>query len=264
MLAGIGMLLTDIDDTLTTDGRVTRDAYDALWQARAAGLRIVPVTGRPAGWCDAIARQWPVDGVIGENGALYYRLTANGMTRVYAQDAATRAANRLRLDAIRDAVLREVPGCAVAADQPFRMFDLAIDFCEDVPRLSREDVARIVAVFTRHGATAKVSSIHVNGWFGAFDKLTMARRFVENLDGVPPEQHASAYAFCGDSPNDEPLFAAFAHTFAVANVSHFLDDMRHRPAWLADAAGGAGFAEVVAALLGARVAAGQPQESDHT
>jgi HAD superfamily hydrolase (TIGR01484 family) len=253
VLAGIGMLLTDIDDTLTTGGRVTREAYEALWRAHDAGLRVVPVTGRPAGWCDAIARQWPVEGVVGENGALYYRVTPRGMTRVYAQDATLRAANRRRLEAIRDAVLAEVPGCAVAADQPFRLFDLAIDFREDVPPLSRADVARIVACFTRAGATAKVSSIHVNGWFGAFDKLTMSRRLIADLDGAPPESHPAAYAFCGDSPNDEPLFAAFQQTScAVANIADFLADLRHPPAWIAGGVGGAGFAEVVDAILRAR------------
>ena len=246
---GVTMLFTDIDDTLTRHGRVERVAFDALWRAADAGLRVVPVTGRPAGWCDAIVRQWPVAGVVGENGGLYYRLTERGPIRVYAQDAATRAANRRRLEAVRDDILRQVPGCAVAADQPFRESDLAIDFCEDVPPLPRPAILRIAEIFAAHGATAKISSIHVNGWFGDFDKLTMVRRFVRDLDGVDPCDRPDAYAFCGDAPNDEPMFCAFRHTFGVANVARFLDLMTHGPAWIAAGEGGVGFAEIVDALL---------------
>ena len=249
---GVQILFTDIDDTLTTGGLLRAEAFDALWRAHDAGLRVVAVTGRPAGWCDHIARMWPVAGVIGENGGLYYRLTPQGMTRVYAQDAATRAANRQRLEAVRETILREVPGCAVAADQPFREFDLAIDYCEDVPRLSREDVARIVEIFAAAGAVAKVSSIHVNGWFGDFDKLTMTRRFVLDVDGAKLDDHRDAYAFCGDSPNDEPMFAAFKNSFGVANVQNFLSEMKNPPRWITRQNGGAGFAEVVDAILAAR------------
>lgn len=249
---GVTTLFTDIDDTLTVRGRVTREAFDALWRAAGAGLRVVPVTGRPAGWCDAIVRQWPVAGVVGENGGLYYRLTDRGPVRVYAQDPTTRAANRRRLEAVRDDILRQVPGCAVAADQPFRELDLAIDFCEDVPPLPRAAILRIVEIFQAHGATAKISSIHVNGWFGDFDKLAMVRRFLRDLDGDAPGAPLDACAFCGDAPNDEPMFRAFRHGFGVANVSRFLDLMAHGPAWIASRDGGAGFAEVVDALLHAR------------
>src|SRR5262249_44430150 len=156
------------DDTLTDHGRLPAESYMAMQRLRRAGLVVTPVTGRPAGWCDLIARQWPVDGVVGENGALYFRYLdkEKRMLRRYAKDAAMRAADRVKLDHIRDEVLATVPGAAIAADQAYREADLAIDFCEDVPALPREAVECIVQIFTRHGATAKVSSIHVNGWFG--------------------------------------------------------------------------------------------------
>ena len=63
--------LADIDDTISTSGRVTAEAYAAMERLRRAGLLVIPITGRPAGWCDHIARMWPVDAVVGENGALY-------------------------------------------------------------------------------------------------------------------------------------------------------------------------------------------------
>ena len=48
-------VFTDIDDTLSLHGRLPAAAYDALERLQAAGLRVIPVTGRPAGWCDHIA-----------------------------------------------------------------------------------------------------------------------------------------------------------------------------------------------------------------
>lgn len=251
-LDAIRILFADIDDTMTTNGLIPRETFAALWEAREAGLRVVPVTGRPAGWCDHIARMWPVDGVIGENGAFYFRKTAAGIERCHVQTPEERAANRRRLDAVRQAVLDEVPGCGIASDQAYREYDLAVDFCEDVPRLPWEAIERIVAVFARHGAVAKVSSIHVNGWFGAFDKLSMARRYILEVDGREFVASREAYAFVGDSPNDEPMFAAFPRSFGVANVRAFLGRMAHGPAVVVDQEGGAGFADVVRRIVAAR------------
>lgn len=251
-LAEVTTLFSDIDDTISTDGKIRRIAYNALWDAQEAGLRVIPVTGRPAGWCDHIARMWPVEAVIGENGGLCFRMTPTGMERIYVQDAATRAANRERLAAIQTEILATVGGCGIASDQGYREFDLAIDFCEDVPALGRPAIRQIVSIFERHGATAKVSSIHVNGWFGDFDKLTMVRRFVQDMDGDAIEESSGKYAFIGDSPNDEPMFSFFPLSFGVANVRRFLPEMQHHPVQIATAEGGEGFAEVVQAVLTAR------------
>jgi HAD superfamily hydrolase (TIGR01484 family) len=248
------MLFTDIDDTLSTEGRITAEAFQALWEAHDAGLAVTPVTGRPAGWCDHIARMWPVAGIIGENGGLYFTMVPGGLRKVFFHDAETRASFRRRLDAIRDEILRAVPGCAVASDQPCREYDLAIDYCEDVPPLPREAVLEILDIFHAHGAQAKVSSIHVNGWFGGFDKLSMVRRYVAETMGLDLDGRKDEFAFVGDSPNDDPLFAFFPISFGVANVQRFAGMIRHRPAFVTQQAAGKGFAEVVTALLAARKA----------
>ncbi len=248
----IEILFADIDDTMTTDGLLPAETFAALWEAHRSGLRIVPVTGRPAGWCDHIARMWPVDGVIGENGAFYFRKTADGIQRQHVQTEDERAANRRKLEQIRREVLTEVPGCGIASDQAWREYDLAVDFCEDVPRLDWDAVQRIVDVFERHGAVAKVSSIHVNGWFGDFDKLSMTQRYIRDVDDRDFSSSPECYAFVGDSPNDEPMFAAFVHSFGVANIREFLDRLTHHPRTIVSAAGGAGFAEVVARIVKAR------------
>lgn len=253
--ARIRGVLCDIDDTLTTDGRLPAAAYDALEKLKRAGLIVVPVTGRPAGWCDMIARFWPVDGVVGENGAFYYRYDhgAKRMIRRYAQSPAERDAGRAKLAALGKTILREIPGSAIASDQAYREADLAIDFCEDVPGLPFEAVRRIKQIFEAGGATAKISSIHVNAWFGGYDKLTMTKVFASEVFGIDLEQARADFVFVGDSPNDAPMFGFFPHAVGVSNIRKTLEPLPVEPAYVTNFEGGLGFAEVAAALLDARL-----------
>jgi hypothetical protein len=212
------------------------------------------VTGRPAGWCDHIARFWPVDAVVGENGAFWMwqdRELGKLRTR-FIQSDAERADGRRKLEAVRADVLREVPGAGIASDQPYRLADLAIDFCEDVPPLPRPEVEHIVAIFKRHGAEAKISSIHVNGWFGRYDKLTTTRAMMTELFGIDLESNRDSYVFSGDSPNDAPMFGFFPNGVGVANVRDFADAMPHLPTWITTARSGAGFVEMAHTLIAAR------------
>ncbi|MGF1610311.1 MAG: HAD-IIB family hydrolase [Kiloniellales bacterium] len=253
-LAGLRGVFADIDDTLTTEGRLTAEAYGALERLQRAGLLVVPITGRPAGWCDHIARMWPVDAVVGENGAFYFRYdpVARKLLRRFMVDDAERALHRQRLEALRAEILAAVPGTAVASDQHYREADLAIDFCEDVPRLPDAAVDRIVALFEAAGATAKVSSIHVNGWFGHYDKLSMTRIMLGECFGIDLDAARESFVFAGDSPNDAPMFAFFPHAVGVANVRDFANRLTAAPAYVTEARAGAGFAELAAALLAAR------------
>ncbi len=255
--AAIRVVFTDIDDTLTTDGRLPAKAYAALERLHDAGLAVAPVTGRPAGWCDMVARLWPVDGVVGENGAFYfaYDRAMRRLRRVYAASEAERLSNRRRLNVVLERVLSEIPGAAAAADQPYREADLAIDFCEDVPRLSPQAVTRIQEIFSEHGATSRVSSIHVNGWFGDHDKLSMTRRFAAEVLDVDIDSERERITFCGDSPNDEPMFRHFPNACGVANVRRFAGCIEAQPAFVASSSGAAGFVEMACAILRARQAA---------
>jgi HAD superfamily hydrolase (TIGR01484 family) len=247
-------VFADIDDTLTTDGSLTAQAYAALGSLHAAGLNVVPITGRPAGWCDHIARMWPVDAVVGENGAFYfaYDRTARRLVKRFRDADTARAANRDRLAATRDRILAEVPGTALASDQRYREADLAIDYCEDVPRLDAAAVDRIVAIMQEAGMTAMVSSIHVNGWFGVYDKLGMTKTLMRERFGVDLDAERDRYLFVGDSPNDAPLFAYFPLSVGVANVRRFAARLEHAPAYVTASECGAGFAELAARLLAAR------------
>ena len=243
----------DIDDTLSTEGKLTARAYTALEHLHAAGKLVVPITGRPAGWCDHVARMWPVDAVVGENGAFYfyYDDARKKMEQRFLFDAAVRVANRERLISVRERILREVPGCAIASDQLYREADLAIDFCEDVPRLPFAEVDRIVAIMRDAGMTAKISSIHVNGWFGEYDKLGMTRKLMQERYASDLERERTRYLFIGDSPNDAPMFKFFPNSVGVANVADFGARLTEPPAYVTRARSGDGFVEAVSLLLDA-------------
>lgn len=249
---GITAVLADIDDTLTTGGKLTAAAYAALERLQRAGFRVVPVTGRPAGWCDHIARMWPVDAVVGENGAFYFYYAKGRLERRFQHDDASRAEKRGRLQAIAAKILAAVPGCALASDQPYRETDLAIDYCEDVPPLPLAAAERIAALMREAGLTAKVSSIHVNGWFGDYDKLATTRRLLAERFNLDIESANREIVFAGDSPNDAPMFGFFQNSVGVANVRKFEKLLAEKPRYITRAEAGAGFAELAEHLLVAK------------
>lgn len=241
----------DIDDTLTTDGKLEAEAYQALWKLAKAGLRVIPVTGRPAGWCEMIARLWPVEAVIGENGAFYfsYDAQAKKMQRYFDQDPKTMQLNQQKIMALGEQAIAKFAGSAWASDQFCRKLDAAIDFCEDVADLGRETAKQIATFFIQHGASAKVSSIHVNAWFGDHDKLKMCQQYLQHQEQLGLDDLQEKLCFIGDSPNDESLFAAFRYSVGVANVSDFLSQLQFPPQYLCSQRSGAGFVEFAEQIL---------------
>ena len=246
--AGVDAVLLDIDDTLTTQGKLTGAAYAALEALHAGGKRVIPVTGRPAGWCDHIARMWPVDAVIGENGAFYFHSAHGRLQRRFWEADAARADKRARVRALEQSILAAVPGCALASDQPYRETDLAIDYCEDVTPLPIAEAERIAALMRAAGLTARVSSIHVNGWFGDYDKLAMARTLFAERFGMDLAREQHKVVFVGDSPNDASLFAFFDRSVGVANVKRFAS-LGAAPKFVTPSESGDGFRELSAHLL---------------
>ena len=245
----VEILFTDIDGTLTHRGFLPDKSYSMLWKLHNKGIRVIPVTGRSAGWCEMIARLWPVDGVIGENGAFYFRYKNKKMERIFAFDEATRLKHQKKLQVLGEIVLREIKGTAIASDQFTRLFDLAIDFCEDVKPLEKKEINKIVKIFEKGGATAKVSSIHINAWFGDYDKKTMCETFYKNHFGKNLKDHLETCAFIGDSPNDEPLFSFFKNSFAVANIFDFKEDLFSPPRFVTPSKEFQGFVELGQVLL---------------
>lgn len=248
----IRFVLTDIDDTLTDEGKLAAETYAALWDLYKKGFTIIPVTGRPAGWCDMIIRQWPVHAVVGENGAfVYYTVRDGGVSRIqtlYHPEIAQRDPQE-QLQKLRDKVLSEIPGTRIARDQPGRQFDLAIDFREDPPDLGFDVAEQIKKLCEAEGAMAKVSSIHVNAWYGNYDKLSMTKHFFDTQFGLSDEEIRRQVIFCGDSPNDQPMFEFFPYSCGVANVMSMIDHISTPPTYVTEKAGGAGFVELAEILL---------------
>lgn len=250
--ASIRVLLTDIDGTLTAGGRLPSHSYSAMQKLNDSGIKVIPVTGRPAGWCELIARLWPVHGVVGENGAFYFRYDGSKMVRHFVRPKSDRAADRQNLKKILGEVRREVPESGIASDQFCRLFDLAIDFSEDVKPLPEARVRKIVEIFERHGAIAKVSNIHVNGWFGDYDKVSTCKLYLKREFKMNEARMREECAFVGDSPNDEPMFEFFPYSFAVANIKKFVKNLKHQPGFVAGKAEADGFVQVAEKILGAQ------------
>jgi HAD superfamily hydrolase (TIGR01484 family) len=247
----IRFVLADIDDTLTFRGRLPAVAFAAMERLQKSGIVLIPITGRPAGWCDHIARMWPVNAIVGENGAFYFRYDdrLKKMRRRYWKSEIERKKDRGKLEKIKLEILEKVAGCRVSADQAYREADLAIDFCEDVPPLDTAKIDQIVDIFTRAGARAKISSIHVNGWFGKYDKQTMTARLFEEVWDADLKKDKNRVIFIGDSPNDVPMFKFFPNSVGVANILPFAERVDPQPVWVTQKEGGYGFAEMVDILL---------------
>ena len=244
-------LLTDVDDTLTRDGRIEAEALAALHDLRSAGVPVIAVTGRPMGWSQDFAATWPLEAIVAENGAVALFVDEGRLVTEYAQDESTRAANAVRLRAVAERVLREVPGSTLARDSAGRVTDIAIDHSE-FAHLEPAQIARVVAVMRAAGMNATVSSIHVNGWYGEHDKLSGARWIVDRRLGLDLDTETANWVYVGDSTNDQQMFGHFPLSVGVANLMHFADRLTVWPAYLTTGERGAGFAEVARRLIEAR------------
>jgi HAD superfamily hydrolase (TIGR01484 family) len=243
-------VFTDIDDTLTTEGAITDDALQAIHNLRAAGLHVIPITGRPVGWSEPFALQWPVEAIVAENGAV--ALTRSGpagaLRKLYQQDEAVRTANFRRMQQVAARIVAEVPGATLAQDSAGRETDIAIDHSEFVT-LPPEAIERVVALMRSEGMNATVSSIHVNGWYGDHHKLSGARWIVRELLGRELDAEIERWVYVGDSTNDVRMFERFPHSVGVANIRRFEAQLSHAPRYVTPGERGAGFAQVANALI---------------
>ena len=245
-------VFTDIDDTLTTDGAITSDALEALGKLKAAGLHVIAITGRPVGWSEPFAGSWPVDAIVAENGAVALQSRpCQGLVKRYQQDESTRQRNYARMQEVLAQIEHEVPGARRATDSPGRETDIAIDHSE-FTHLPQQGIDEAVRIMRAAGMNATVSSIHINGWFGAHNKLEGARWIVRELWGRDLDAEMDRWVYVGDSTNDQLMFQHFAHSVGVANVARFVPQLQHLPRHVTQGERGAGFAELVQAILANR------------
>jgi len=249
----IRWVLTDIDDTMTRDGKLIPSAYSALCDLASAGLKVVAVTGRSAGWAQVHMQEWPLFAAIAENGAISYARGEGGAVREIAFPGAVRNTAASFARAARRS-FQAVPRALPAPDNNLRLYDYAIDYAESVrPPLSAEEVSTIVDIFAEEGCSAKPSSIHVNCWVGPFDKKSSAIELLSAIDGYDDSRDRDSVLYVGDAPNDEVMFEHFPNSCAVANVAKWLGLMSHAPAWVSSRPFGDGFAEIARTVLAARV-----------
>ncbi len=245
----VSAVLLDVDDTLTTGGKLTAQAYAALEALQCSGRRTVAVTGRAAGFCEYAARMWPLDAVVGENGGFHFSVRDGHLRRTYGEAADVRARNRERLAVIGRMITATVPGCAIAADARYRETDLAIDYSEEVSPLPLALAQRIAELMRREGLRVTMSSIHVHGWFGGYDKLSMTKQLFREQFAMDLDRARAAAVYVGDSPNDAPMFEFFPNSVGVANIRRFAGMVNPMPKYVTREPSGAGFAELAEHLL---------------
>ncbi len=254
-------VFTDIDDTLTTEGAITDDALAALAALKSAGLHVIPITGRPVGWSAPFAATWPVDAIVAENGAVALvpqdfdqiglQPACNmprQLSKIYQQDAATRASHHARMQQVLAQIEATVPGARRARDSGGRECDIAIDHSE-FTHLPQAAIDRCVALMRAAGMNATVSSIHINGWYGAHNKWQGACWIVRELLGRALAAEVDRWVYVGDSTNDQLMFEHFTHSVGVANIARFVPQLATLPRYVTRGERGAGFAELARALL---------------
>jgi HAD superfamily hydrolase (TIGR01484 family) len=244
----VRFVLTDMDETLTYKGRLAAATYLALERLQARGIRVVPVTAAPAGWCDQMARMWPVDGVIAENGGLFLSRGRDGhsVERKYWHPRETVTDIQKQLEAIAAIVEQAVPQARQANDQVFRLTSLAYE------RTGTDVDYRIVEALVGAGADATINNLWLLGWIGGYDKLSMSKRVLAEAFGISEEVATELVAYSGDSINDGPMFGFFKHTAGVSTVVDYLPQLPFPPAWVTRGPGGAGFVEFAEAILRTR------------
>jgi len=244
-------LLFDLDDTLLTHGLLTRAAFGALWDMHDAKLRLVAVTGRPSGWGEVIARQWPIDGAVTENGAVHVRREGRGIRLIQRCDEGERQARRIKLGRIIADAKVAIPEARLADDIGARVSDVTWDIGERV-KLPVDRVDAIDRLARAAGARTTRSSVHLHASFDQDDKASGSVRFLADAFQVDPGVALARYAFVGDSSNDSACFSAFHSTFGVANIRAYAARLPVTPRFVTSEEMGAGFVEVARALLGGR------------
>ncbi len=244
-------LLFDLDDTVLTRGRLSRASYDALWDLSDAGVDLIAVTGRPSGWGEVIARQWPVLGVVTENGAVALHVEDHAIVRSMREGAAAR---RARLLELVEAIRARFPDLELADDNDARRTDVTFDVGErrKVDPARVDEVRRFVS---SAGARSIVSSVHLHATLEGDDKASGALRFLRERRGLDAGAARVKCAVVGDSENDAACFAAFRTTVGVANVIPWVPRLSVPPRYVTRAPMGDGFAELARALVATRHAA---------
>ena len=242
-------IFSDFDDTLTHDSLFNSKTLQTLEKLKQKGFWLVVVSGRPAGWADCLMRILPIDAMVFENGAGVMIKEGNRIKSIRLASDKNLIEERQILQDLFISLQKEIPHLKLATDQPYRLYDYAIDFIEEPPPLSAKEIEIALHFLSEApGITAKLSSIHINYWYGEHTKVT-ACEYLLQTEGKQRGLTKENILYSGDSPNDEPLFEFFPHSLGVANIKLFWDKLKHHPKYITQNEGGEGFQEFVEELL---------------
>lgn len=245
----IKAVFSDFDDTLTHQSLFHAKTLKTIETLKEKGLWLVLVSGRPAGWADCLMRILPIDAMVFENGAGIMIKEASKIKTIRLASDKNLIEERKILEDLFYKLKKEIPHLKLATDQPYRLYDYAIDFIEEPPPLSATEIEKSLSFLNATpGITAKLSSIHINYWYGEHTKVT-ACEYLLNTEGKLRSISKENVVYSGDSPNDEPLFQYFPHSVGVANIKLFWDKLKFRPKYVTQFEGGKGFQEFAEELL---------------
>ncbi|MDJ0707128.1 MAG: HAD family hydrolase [Leptolyngbyaceae cyanobacterium MO_188.B28] len=238
LLPHVQLIATDMDGTLTQQGQFTPRLLQSLQDLAAAGLSVVIVTGRSAGWVNGLAHYLPVAGAIAENGGLFY--PKDQPEPLMLSKIPDLARHRRQLADFFQQLQRKFPHLQESTDNRFRLTDWTFD----VQGLSQADLQWLNQTCQSRGWGFTYSTVQCHIKPLMQDKAIGLQQVLQKyFPQVSPAQVLTV----GDSPNDESLFdaATFPHSVGVANVAHYVDQLTHQPAYMTDAPEVAGFCQLV-------------------
>lgn len=236
----IQYVISDVDDTITSNGRISPFTLGALYSLRRKEKNTFLVTGGSYGWGDCYMRQWPVDGVIAESGAVLF---------VRDEDDSVQALfnpiiNQAEVIKKKNELLKKTEGLPLSSDQPARLFDIAYD----KNKMDEAEIKVLKNILSFSGAYYSESSIHINAWFGDYNKLSAVKYFLSKVYKIKENDLLNKGIYVGDSFNDQELFGYFPTSIGMHSVEEKRNEFKTLPLYITEEGSGLGFCSVVEAL----------------
>lgn len=238
----IKLVATDFDGTLTENGQLTARAIDAISQLHIVGIQVIIVTGRSAGWVNALRQYLPIAGAIAENGGLYY--SDPNASPHFLVSLPPIAEHRKQLANFFQQLGSSFPHLQESSDNPFRFTDWTFD----VAGLSFETLTQLAKQCQQQGYSFTYSSVQCHIKPKTQDK---AQGLQTVLKQYFPHLSSEQILTIGDSPNDESLFNPewFPLSVGVANIQDYWQKLSHPPQYVTQTGEGQGFSELAQHLI---------------
>lgn len=240
VLQDIRLVATDMDGTLTQDGKFTTLLLQSLEKLAKNQIDVVIVTGRSAGWVEGIAHYLPIMGAIAENGGLFYTGDRQEIL-VAIEDFKS---HREQLAQMFQLLQSKFPQIQESADNRFRLTDWTFD----LTGLTTSQLQQMNSLCQANGWGFTYSTVQCHIKLPQQNKASSLQQVLK--------QHCADLTLkqvvtVGDSPNDESLFdlARFPLSVGVANVLDYSQQLQHQPVYVTSKYEAEGFDELVELIL---------------